>query len=196
MTGDQEPARIEGACKYCYDLGSTIQGDHMELGIAGLRVMVTAGAGGIGLSVAKAFLSEGGNVYVCDIDGLALDALNKAHPEIGSSVCDVSDRSAVATQFNEAIKHFGGLDCLVNNAGIAGPTGPVHEIDPEEWDNCLAVCLTGQFNCARLAVAHLRRSSNASIFNLSSAALRGGEVGRSRVHQDAVEGARPVWHSL
>ncbi|UCH46510.1 MAG: SDR family oxidoreductase [Betaproteobacteria bacterium] len=151
----------------------------MDLGIKGLRVLVTAGAGGIGLKVAEAFTSEGASVYTCDIDPSALDALGKAHPGIGSSVCDVSDRTAVAKLFDEAIKTLGGLDCLVNNAGIAGPTGPVHEIDPEQWDRCLEVCLTGQFNCARLAVAHLRRSSNPSIINLSSAAGRFGFPNRS-----------------
>lgn len=151
----------------------------MDLGIKGLRVLVTAGADGIGLRVAQAFLSEGANVYTCDIDSSALDALNKAHPEIGSCVCDVADRSAVAKLFDDAIKALGGLDCLVNNAGIAGPTGPVHEIEPDDWDRCLQVCLTGQFNCARLAVAHLRRSANPSIVNLSSAAGRFGFPNRS-----------------
>ena len=151
----------------------------MDLKLAQLRVIVTAGAGGIGLKVAEAFAAEGASVYVCDVDRSSLDALNEAHPEIGSSVCDVSDRSAVATFFDDAIRNLGGLDCLVNNAGVAGPTGPVHEIDPEEWDRCLEVCLTGQFNCSRLAVAHLKRSDNPSIINLSSAAGRFGFPNRS-----------------
>ncbi len=84
----------------------------MDLGIKRLRVLVTAGGGGIGLRVAEALLREGASVYTCDIDRSALDALNKAHPEIGSCVCDVADRSAVAKLFDEAIKALGGLDCL------------------------------------------------------------------------------------
>ena len=76
--------------------------------------------------------------------------------------------------FAEALKALGGLDVLVNNAGIAGPTGKVEEIKPEDWDRCLAINITGQFNCARLAVPHLRQSKNASIVNLSSAAGRLG----------------------
>lgn len=151
----------------------------MDLGISGLRVLVTAGANGIGLRVAEAFLREGASVYVCDIDQSALGTLKRVRPEIGSSVCDVSDRAAVAKLFDQAIKKLGGLDCLVNNAGIAGPTGPVHEIAPEEWDRCIDVCLTGQFNCTRVAVAHLTKSNNASIVNLSSAAGRFGFPNRS-----------------
>jgi NAD(P)-dependent dehydrogenase (short-subunit alcohol dehydrogenase family) len=151
----------------------------MDMGLDGLRVLVTAGGAGIGLKVVEAFLREGASVYTCDVDRTALDALAKAHPEFGQSVCDVSNREAVARLFDDAIRKLGGLDCLVNNAGIAGPTGPVHEIEPEDWDRCLEVCLTGQFNCTRLAVGHLRRSSNASIINLSSAAGRFGFPNRS-----------------
>src|SRR5690606_20862927 len=71
------------------------------------------------------------------------------------------------------------LDCLVNNAGIAGPTGPVYEIHPEDWDRCIDVTLTSQFNCTRLAVEHLKQSQNASIINLSSAAGKFGFPNRS-----------------
>jgi NAD(P)-dependent dehydrogenase (short-subunit alcohol dehydrogenase family) len=86
----------------------------------------------------------------------------------------VSDRAQVARLFEEALGLLGGLDCLVNNAGIAGPTGRVEEINPEDWDRCLAVDLTGQFNCARLAIPHLKASGNPSIMNLSSQAGKHG----------------------
>ena len=151
----------------------------MDLGIKGLRVLVTAGAGGIGLEVAAAFKREGASVYVCDIDTAALSALKKDHPDIGASACDVADRNQVAALFKDAVAKLGGLDCLVNNAGIAGPTGPVHEIDPADWDRCVEVCLTSQFNCTRLAVDHLKQSKNPSIVNLSSAAGKFGFPNRS-----------------
>ena len=146
----------------------------MDLGIRDLRVMVTAGAGGIGLAIAHAFAREGARVHVCDVDAEALARVRADDPAITASLCDVSDRAQVARFFDEGIAKLGGLDCLVNNAGIAGPTGRVEEIDPVEWDRCIAIDLTGQFNCARLAVPHLRQSSNASIVNVSSLAGRLG----------------------
>jgi len=146
----------------------------MDLGINGLRVLVTAGAGGIGCEVARAFMAEGATVHICDVDSGALQALAQSDPKITRSEADVADRNDVQRLFREAIAALGGLDVLVNNAGIAGPTGAVEEIAPEQWDRCLAVNITGQFNCARLAVPHLRKSNNASIVNLSSAAGRLG----------------------
>ncbi len=151
----------------------------MDLGIKGLRVLITAGASGIGLKAVEAFLAEGAKVYTCDVDKEALAALKKAHPSVGQSVCDVADRTQVAALFKEGLAFLGGLDCLVNNAGIAGPTGPVHEINPEDWDRCVDVTLTSQFNCTRLAVEHLKASKNASIINLSSAAGKFGFPNRS-----------------
>src|SRR5215216_7569398 len=146
----------------------------MNLGIRNLKVLVTAGAGGIGLETARSFLAEGARVHVCDVDAKALRAVGKSDPKITRSICDVSDRKQVAKLFREALAALKGLDVLVNNAGIAGPTGKVDEIAPEDWDYCLAVDITGQFNCTRLAVPHLRKSKNASIVNLSSAAGRLG----------------------
>lgn len=146
----------------------------MDLEIDGLRVMVSAGADGIGLEIARAFVREGARVHVCDVDEKALDRLARTDPSLTWTPCDVASRDQVARFFEEGIAILGGLDCLVNNAGIAGPTGRVDEIDPGEWDRCLAVDLTGQFNCVRLAVPHLRKSRNASIMNVSSLAGRLG----------------------
>jgi len=146
----------------------------MDLGIQGLRVMVSAGANGIGLAIARAFVREGARVAVCDVDAAALGALAHSDPALHASACDVAQRADVARWFDAALAQLGGLDCLVNNAGIAGPTGKVDAIDPEAWDRCIAVDLTGQFNCVRLAVPALRASANASIVNVSSLAGRLG----------------------
>jgi NAD(P)-dependent dehydrogenase (short-subunit alcohol dehydrogenase family) len=146
----------------------------MDLDIKGLRVLVTAGAGGIGLAIVRAFAREGARVHTCDVDEMALSALATSDPAITATACDVSDRSAVQRLFTDAVAKLGGIDVLVNNAGVAGPTAKVEEMNPEDWDRCLEICLTGQFNCTRLAVPQLRNSKNASIVNISSAAGRVG----------------------
>lgn len=151
----------------------------MNLDIKGLRVLVTAGANGIGLAIARAFVGEGAKVHICDVDTSALATLKTSDPALTQSVCDVSDRAAVKALFADTVRGLGGLDVLVNNAGIAGPTAKVEEMNPEDWDRCLEICLTGQFNCARLAVPLLRESRNASIVNISSAAGRVGFAMRS-----------------
>jgi len=143
----------------------------MDLGLSDHRVIVTAGAAGIGLATARAFAAEGARVWVCDVDMTAIVDLPSG---ITGMKCDVSDRAAVDTFMAKAIDDLGGLDCLVNNAGIAGPTGLVEDNDPDAWDACINVCLIGQFNCARRAVPYLRQSQNGSMANLSSLAGRMG----------------------
>ena len=146
----------------------------MNLELDGLRVLITAGASGIGLATARAFVGEGARVYVSDVDREALDRLAHSDPALLRSVCDVADRHHVAAMFDGVAQSLGGLDVLVNNAGIAGPTAKCEDVEPDEWERTLAVNITGQFNCARLAIPLLRRSRNASIVNLSSAAGRFG----------------------
>ncbi|MFS8037108.1 SDR family oxidoreductase [Xanthobacter sp. AM11] len=146
----------------------------MDLGITGLRVVITAGAGGIGLEIARAFLNEGARVEVCDVDAAALADLPQTAPGAVGSACDVSDRAAVQRFMDGALSRLGGLDVLVNNAGIAGPTGRVDQISPEDWDRTLAVDITGHFNVTRLAVPALKQSANPSIIGLASAAGRFG----------------------
>jgi len=151
----------------------------MDLNLNGCRVIVTAGAAGIGLEVARAFVEEGAKVWVCDVDAEALTALAKSDPAIRSAKCDVTDRKAVATFFAQATSDLGGLDCLVNNAGIAGATAKVEDTAPEDWDRCVEVCLTGQYNFAHLAAPLLRASDNGSMVNFASAAGRHGFALRS-----------------
>lgn len=151
----------------------------MQLGLAGARVLVTAGASGIGLEIVRAFHAEGCAVAACDIDNKALEDRRAELPEVMWHNADVSDRTQVSRLFDKALEFLRGLDVLVNNAGIAGPTGRVEEIAPEAWDETLSINITGQFNCARLAVPHLRQSAIPSIINLSSAAGRFGFPMRS-----------------
>ena len=151
----------------------------MDMQIRGLRVLVTAGAAGIGLATARAFAREGARVHVCDVDARALAALAASDPEIGQQLCDVADPEAVAGLFAGAVREMGGLDALVNNAGIAGPTAPCEEISLADWNRTLAVDLTGAFLCAQRAIPLLKLSTNASMANLSSAAGRFGFPNRT-----------------
>lgn len=151
------------------------EGLALDLGLKGHRVIVTAGANGIGRVIAEAFRDEGAVVAICDIDAEALAGVKG----MTTALVDVSDRAAVTRFMEHAIDDMGGLDCLVNNAGIAGPTGAVEDISPEGWDDTLTVCLTSQFNTTRMAVETLKDSDNGSIINLSSLAGRVGFAMRS-----------------
>ena len=90
-------------------------------------MLVTAGASGIGLATARAFAREGARVHVCDVDRAALDALAASDPGLTRSVCDVAD-PAPSRASSTPRRPLGGLDALVNNAGIAGPTAPCEDI--------------------------------------------------------------------
>jgi NAD(P)-dependent dehydrogenase (short-subunit alcohol dehydrogenase family) len=139
-------------------------------GIAGKRVLVTAGGAGIGRAIASAFLAEDARVWICDIDAAALAVTRDAHPQLSTSRTDVADEDAVDAMFAAIEEAFGGLDVLVNNAGIAGPTGPIEALDPADWRRCLAVNLDGAFLCARRAVPLLKAAGGGSIINISSTA--------------------------
>jgi len=151
----------------------------MDMKINGLRVLVTAGASGIGFATARAFAREGARVFICDVDRTALATVAASDPGFGQIVCDVSDPAAVDRLFAAARAALGGLDALVNNAGIAGPTAPCEAIALADWERTLAVDLTGQFLCAQRAIPLLKASHNASIANLSSAAGRFGFPNRT-----------------
>jgi NAD(P)-dependent dehydrogenase (short-subunit alcohol dehydrogenase family) len=146
----------------------------MDLRRDGTRVILTAGAAGIGRVTLATFVAAGARVHICDVDEASLDEVRRRHPDIGVTAADVADPAAVDRLFDEALGQLGGLDVLINNAGIAGPTGPIEEIAPEDWQRTLEVNLTGQYLCARRAVPHIRAAGGGSIVNLSSAAGRFG----------------------
>jgi NAD(P)-dependent dehydrogenase (short-subunit alcohol dehydrogenase family) len=147
--------------------------------LAGKRVLVTAGAGGIGLAIARGFVQSGAKVLVCDIDENSLRRMHDSLPGIMTAVVDVSDEASVERLFAQVDEQLGGLDVMVNNAGIAGPTGTVENVTLTDWNRTFAVNITGQFLCARLAVPRLRRGKKTSMINLSSAAGHLGFPGRS-----------------
>ena len=143
------------------------------------KVLVTAGANGIGLAIVRAFVAAGARLATCDIDRAGLDALRASLPGVLTYECDVGVRSQVQAMVPAAVEALGGLDVLVNNAGIGGPTAPVEQFPAEEWDRVLQVNLTGTFDVTRLAIPHLKRSAAGSIIVMSSAAGRFGYPNRS-----------------
>lgn len=143
------------------------------------HVLVTAGAAGLGLEIARAFVRAGDRVAVCDIDTLDLDALRASAEGIEALHCDVTDRHGCVDLIRRTHAVLGGFDVLVNNAGIAGPTGPLEDIDPLEWDETVAVNLTGTYNVTRAAIPWLKTTAGSSIVNIGSAAGRLGFPGRS-----------------
>jgi NAD(P)-dependent dehydrogenase (short-subunit alcohol dehydrogenase family) len=142
------------------------------------KVLVTAGASGIGLAIARAFHARGSRVYICDIDTAGMARAAGDMPGLLSRRCDIGDREEIAAMVTDAAVRLGGLDVLVNNAGIGGPTKPVGELDPAEWDTVIKVNLTGTFDVTRNAIPHLIRSRGV-VINMSSAAGRFGYANRS-----------------
>jgi NAD(P)-dependent dehydrogenase (short-subunit alcohol dehydrogenase family) len=148
-------------------------------GLEGQRVLVTAGAGGIGFAITETLAALGARVVVCDVSEDALAAARTLPGVEAALHADVSVETDVDDLFAGVAETLGGLDALINNAGIAGPTGGVDEIDPAEWRRCIDVCLTGQFLCARRAAPMLKAAGGGAIVSMSSAAGRFGYAFRT-----------------
>jgi len=146
----------------------------MNLDLNGKRVVITAGAQGIGLAIAEAFVAAGAQVHICDVNDDFLASAKQKLPQVSQSRTDVSSESQVNAMFADLAARWGGLDVLVNNAGIAGPTAKVEDTDLAAWDQTIAVNLTGLFLCTRRAVPLLKSAGGGSIVNLSSVAGRLG----------------------
>jgi NAD(P)-dependent dehydrogenase (short-subunit alcohol dehydrogenase family) len=137
--------------------------------------LVTGAARGIGLAVAKRFLADGWRVALLDIESELLSKTTQVLAAADNTLalhCDVSDKKAVASAFNEVERRFGRLDALVNNAGIA-VFAPLMELSDDDWDRVLAVNLTGPFFCTRAAVPLMREHGGGAVVNITSiSALR------------------------
>ena len=134
------------------------------------KVFITAGAGGIGWAMAQAFLNDGAKVHIVDISREAVEKVVADHEHVSGSVGDVSNPDDVAQALAEAKEHMGGIDVLISNAGIAGPTAPVEEYDPEAWNAVVNVNLNGSFEVVRQAVPMLKENEGGTILVMSSLA--------------------------
>ncbi|WP_085910113.1 SDR family oxidoreductase [Kiloniella majae] len=145
----------------------------MNLNLQGYRVLITAGAAGLGRATAEAFLREGANVHVCDIDQKALDEFSfkndrESAGKLTKSHLDVTDEKGVQALFSDLNAIFTGLDVLVNNAGTAGPAGELETLDYSEWQKCISVNIDSQFLFSREAIPLMKKQKSGAIFNLSS----------------------------
>jgi NAD(P)-dependent dehydrogenase (short-subunit alcohol dehydrogenase family) len=122
--------------------------------------------------MAETFARANAKVYTCDITADLLGDLARTMPSIATGIADITDRKAVDRLFADVEGRLGGLDVLVNNAGIAGPMGRVDELDPDEWQKVFDVNVNGAFYCTRRAIPLLRKAGGGSIINIASAAGR------------------------
>jgi len=135
-----------------------------------MRVLVSAGASGIGASIAEGFRADGARVSICHRDQAAVRSVTKTDPDLHTVVGDVADARDTQRWVDEVVDRWGGVDVLVNNAGIAGPTARVEEIDPGAWRDCLAVNIDSHFLLARLVIPHMKQQRSGAIVAISSTA--------------------------
>ncbi|MBP9226472.1 MAG: SDR family NAD(P)-dependent oxidoreductase, partial [Verrucomicrobiales bacterium] len=140
--------------------------------VKGKTIIVTGGAVGIGRAISLILAQEGAKVAVTDLQDEAgrkvVEEITKAGGSAAFWHMDVSNESEVKRMFAQIVGKFGGIDVLVNNAGISGTDKPTHEITCEEWDQVMAVNVKGVFLCTREALLTMRESGGGSIINLSS----------------------------
>ena len=136
--------------------------------IKSLKIVITAGASGIGAEIAKTLSDAGAQVIICDKDQSNLDVFTQNNPKVIALKADVSDEEEVLSLFAEVKKHFGEINALINNAGIAGPSAKLEDTDFIDWKQTMSVNLNGAFLCSRSAIPLLKLSGGGSIINIGS----------------------------
>jgi NAD(P)-dependent dehydrogenase (short-subunit alcohol dehydrogenase family) len=143
---------------------------------AGLRALVTAGASGIGRAIAETLQAAGVRVHVCDVSEKALAQCRAALPSVSGSLTDVADEGQVDRLFADVKRELGGLDILINNAGLALRKRFV-ETTPEDWRAQIDACLYGAIHCCHAAAPHLNKSGSGRIVSIIGDSSRIGESG-------------------
>ena len=145
----------------------------MPLSLHNKKIVISAGASGIGWATAKICLSKGAIVYLCDIDDKSLNKIKK-HPLTNKKLfayeCDASDEDEVSGFFNQINKKTKKIDALINNVGVAGPTGTVEKLSSNDWEKTLKINVISHFYFTKLAIPMLKKNKGGSIINISSGA--------------------------
>jgi len=143
------------------------------LNLKNKKIIISAGASGIGWATAKIFLSKGANVYLCDNDTKNINKVKK-HPLNNKRLfiydCDASEEFDVSNFFDKIIKKTKKIDALINNVGVAGPTGSIEKLNSEDWERTLKVNVISHFYFTKLAIPMLKKNRGGSIINVSSGA--------------------------
>jgi len=145
----------------------------MPLSLNNKKIIISAGASGIGWATAKICLSKGAIVYICDINNKSLKKVQK-HPlnkkKLFAYECDASDEYKVSDFFNQVSKKTKKIDALINNVGIAGPTGNIEKLSSDDWEQTLKINVISHFYFTKLAIPMLKKNKGGSIINISSGA--------------------------
>ena len=143
------------------------------LNLKNKKIVISAGASGIGWAAAKIFLSKGANVYLCDIDTKNINKIKK-HPLNNKRLfiyeCNASEEYDVENFFDKITKKTKKIDALINNVGVAGPTGTIEKLNSEDWEKTLNVNVISHFYFTKLAIPMLKKNRGGSIINVSSGA--------------------------
>lgn len=122
----------------------------------------------------RSLLKQGDDVFVCDINQQSLQQFKQDYPQLQIAYCDLGQMNAIQPMFETAMQALGGLDILVNNTGISGPTVAADELSFEDWTQVLNLNLNSTFMMTKLAIPYLKQSNSGVIINLSSIAGRMG----------------------
>tara|TARA_B100001559_G_scaffold303293_1_gene291787 strand:+ start:246 stop:1031 length:786 start_codon:yes stop_codon:yes gene_type:complete len=137
------------------------------------KIVISAGASGIGWATAKVCLAKGATVYLCDIEKKHLNKVAK-HPQNKKKLfiyeCDASNEYDVLNFFNQVRKKTEKIDALINNVGVAGPTGNLEKLSSEDWENTLKINVISHFYFTKLSIPMLKKSKGGAIINMSSGA--------------------------
>ena len=147
--------------------------------VAGLRVLISGGASGIGEAIASGFLEAGAKVHVCDVSEPTLAAFRARYPTALATHADVAARWAVAPVFAGRAARFGGLGEQIDDAGVAGPTAGIDVMNEQEWTRTVDVNLNAQYRFAHHAAPLLKKSEHAQMICMSSVAGRLGYAWRT-----------------